>query len=839
MRNKTLLAAFTLSLLLMTAAMRAQPGPMPEFAPPVPGLFGLESPTNLSNGQIRLRLVDIDHDGTVEAFVRSATNAPPYYEPQDLWYFENEGSNEAPYFVFAEPYPFGLPGLGLDWVHQFVDIDGDGLDEVFFTGFIFDNPVKMRENKGTPEVPDFSDSTGGFIINPYGITMPVSEIDGGQIDGIFPTFVDIDNDGDYDLFFGGRFTNNQGSSAFHFSENVGTATDPQFALPTKNPYGLIFPPEVTGEWRFAFEDTDCDGDQDLYMLGFPVNKYYYFENTGAPGQPVFGVGVDMDPALTAFAGSFLDIGGDGDLDLITASSPSTFLFYENLSAPEVVDFSYTQAGHAFDFTDNSSDNATAWRWDFGDGTTSDLQNPHHSYSQNGAYEVCLTAWGDLECSNTVCKKVYTPVFPWHGAPEPDPFGLIDHTAPDTVSGVRLVDIDNDGAVEAFVWLFDFKRQADSAACLPHRWWCWWDFRFYENNGDNAAPDFVFQESFPFGIPYDSIYWPDNFVDIDGDNDYDLTFHRFDFNHPLVFLENTGTAETPVFGNSEFQFNPFGIELPVSDSIPGDPYDQVQPFFVDIDNDNDYDFFLGGNFRYLDPANNPFDENYYFYRNDADGSGSQFTGPFKNPFNLGRPPVFTPLLTQYSFADMDCDGDWDMFAHFTGRGISYHENIGTPGSPDFGSNPVVWLATDGPPPPGYFGYLNNSMIDVGSDGGLDMIQGGFAGISFWENISHGAMACLGPIPVTGTTSARLDARLTLYPNPANGLLGISLQSDKPLGELEIQIFDMLGQRIKWVNRQAAGNMLQEAISVEGLADGAYLLKVSSEGKSITQKFIKMQ
>lgn len=69
--------------------------------------------------------------------------------------------------------------------------------------------------------------------------------------------------------------------------------------------------------------------------------------------------------------------------------------------------------------------------------------------------------------------------------------------------------------------------------------------------------------------------------------------------------------------------------------------------------------------------------------------------------------------------------------------------------------------------------------------------------------------------------------------------ISLQSDKPLGELEIQIFDMLGKRVKRLSRQAAGNMLQEAIPIKGLADGAYVVRISSEGKSIAQKFIKMQ
>ncbi len=41
------------------------------------------------------------------------------------------------------------------------------------------------------------------------------------------------------------------------------------------------------------------------------------------------------------------------------------------------------------FTDLSSQNASLWIWDFGDGNTSDQQNPNHTYSQTGIYQVHL------------------------------------------------------------------------------------------------------------------------------------------------------------------------------------------------------------------------------------------------------------------------------------------------------------------------------------------------------------------------------------------------------------------------------------------------------------------
>lgn len=43
------------------------------------------------------------------------------------------------------------------------------------------------------------------------------------------------------------------------------------------------------------------------------------------------------------------------------------------------------------FTDTSSPTATSWFWDFGDGDTSTLQNPSHTYSTPGSYNVVLTA----------------------------------------------------------------------------------------------------------------------------------------------------------------------------------------------------------------------------------------------------------------------------------------------------------------------------------------------------------------------------------------------------------------------------------------------------------------
>jgi len=45
-------------------------------------------------------------------------------------------------------------------------------------------------------------------------------------------------------------------------------------------------------------------------------------------------------------------------------------------------------------------------WDFGDGTTSIEENPTHTYTQEGIYDVCLTLSNSFGCDSTLCKDAY-------------------------------------------------------------------------------------------------------------------------------------------------------------------------------------------------------------------------------------------------------------------------------------------------------------------------------------------------------------------------------------------------------------------------------------------------
>ena len=62
----------------------------------------------------------------------------------------------------------------------------------------------------------------------------------------------------------------------------------------------------------------------------------------------------------------------------------------NCAAPQAL-FNTVVNNYTATFTDISMNDPSGWAWNFGDGTTSTLQNPVHTYAQSGTYTACLTA----------------------------------------------------------------------------------------------------------------------------------------------------------------------------------------------------------------------------------------------------------------------------------------------------------------------------------------------------------------------------------------------------------------------------------------------------------------
>ena len=58
--------------------------------------------------------------------------------------------------------------------------------------------------------------------------------------------------------------------------------------------------------------------------------------------------------------------------------------------PATAAFNFQANLLVYTFSDQTAGSVTTWLWDFGDGNTSPMQNPVHTYSQQGMYTVCLT-----------------------------------------------------------------------------------------------------------------------------------------------------------------------------------------------------------------------------------------------------------------------------------------------------------------------------------------------------------------------------------------------------------------------------------------------------------------
>lgn len=67
----------------------------------------------------------------------------------------------------------------------------------------------------------------------------------------------------------------------------------------------------------------------------------------------------------------------------------------NVNAPVVNYISPAPINGCAPFSVNFSDNSSSvqWLWDFGDGNSSTLSNPQHTYTDSGIYVVSLTTWG--------------------------------------------------------------------------------------------------------------------------------------------------------------------------------------------------------------------------------------------------------------------------------------------------------------------------------------------------------------------------------------------------------------------------------------------------------------
>jgi len=101
-------------------------------------------------------------------------------------------------------------------------------------------------------------------------------------------------------------------------------------------------------------------------------------------------------------------------------------------AAPVAAWSNTNQNLSASFTDLSTVAPSSWLWDFGDGSTSTMQNPNHTYAAPGTYTVCLTVSNPCG-SDSSCTPVTIdcpmPVASWNNTSQNLNVSFTDLSAP--------------------------------------------------------------------------------------------------------------------------------------------------------------------------------------------------------------------------------------------------------------------------------------------------------------------------------------------------------------------------------------------------------------------------
>jgi hypothetical protein len=251
---------------------------------------------NVTTGVVRPDLVDIDGDGDLDFFAGMNDGT--------IRFMRNTGTKY--YAVFVEitgtNNPFNGVSVNYDASIRFVDIDGDG-DKDAFIGDDY-GVIWYYENTGTITNPVFVQRTGAA--NPLSF---VYMDNWRSVSG----FVDIDNDGDMDVFIGAN------NGLIKYFENTGSVTSPVFVERTgaANPLSIV---NVGGWAAPSFGDFDNDGDMDV-VVGSYSQYIFYFKNIGTTNSPIFQA---QTGTLNPFNGIYLlysiptvvDLNADNDLDIV-------------------------------------------------------------------------------------------------------------------------------------------------------------------------------------------------------------------------------------------------------------------------------------------------------------------------------------------------------------------------------------------------------------------------------------------------------------------------------------------------------------------------------------------
>ncbi|MBK8501387.1 MAG: T9SS type A sorting domain-containing protein [Saprospiraceae bacterium] len=263
-------------------------------------------------------LVDWDGDGDLDLFVGNKVG--------EIAYYINDGGVYTAADAVDNPFSGQVGGFSV--APAFADIDADG-DMDAFVGEDFGEVTYLRNDAGAFTRIERSRLGLGLLG-----------------DNLNHAFVDIDSDGDLDLFSGSFYGNLN-----HFKNNDGI-----FSISESNPLdtSVVWVDYLSSP---AFADIDGDGDPDAFV-GSYQNNISYLRNDDGVFTAVTGT---EDPFNGINAGdneniAFVDWDGDGDLDAFIGNKAGEVKYFINEAGKFSEIAGIDNPFDGFDFTTVGSDN---------------------------------------------------------------------------------------------------------------------------------------------------------------------------------------------------------------------------------------------------------------------------------------------------------------------------------------------------------------------------------------------------------------------------------------------------------------------------------------------------